>query len=96
MSILKVVHIKMDTACGIIEKLFQRTPLIQTSTISSLAQKVSIVYNGMPLCYHTAGTHGVITEVTMKIRPAPDVRKYGSIVFATFEQGVEFVREDLS
>ena len=44
------------------------------------------------LC-HTAGILGVITEVTMKIRPVPEVRKYGSVVFASFEQGVGFVRE---
>ena len=42
---------------------------------------------------HIAGTLGVITEVTMKIRPVPEVRKYGSVVFASFEQGVGFVRE---
>ena len=39
------------------------------------------------------GTLGVITEVTMKIRPLPEMRKYGSVVFANFESGVEFVRE---
>jgi len=79
----------MVTACGLTEKLFQRTPMIHTSIILTLAQKVSIVYNGLSSCCHTAGTLGVITEVTMKIRPVPDVRKYGSVVFATFQQGVE-------
>lgn len=39
------------------------------------------------------GTFGVITEVTIRIRPVPEVRKYGSVVFATFEPGVAFVRE---
>ena len=47
----------------------------------------------LPPCCHTAGTLGVITEVTMKIQPVPEVRKYGSVVFASFEQGVGFVRE---
>ena len=51
------------------------------------------MYNGLPSCCHTTGILGVITEVTMKIRPVPDMRKYGSVVFATFEEGVEFVRE---
>lgn len=35
----------------------------------------------------------MITEVTIRIRPVPVVRKYGSVVFATFEPGVAFVRE---
>ena len=36
----------------------------------------------------------MITVVTMKIRPVPEVRKYGSVVrFASFEQGVGFVQE---
>ena len=48
---------------------------------------------GLPSHCHIAGTLGVITEVTMKIRPVPEVRKYGSVVFASFEQGVGFVRE---
>ena len=40
-----------------------------------------------------AGILGVITEVTLRIRPTPPVQRYGSIVFKDFDQGVEFVRE---
>ena len=40
-----------------------------------------------------AGTLGVVTEVTMKIRPLPDCRKYGSIVFPNFESGVACLHE---
>ena len=29
----------------------------------------------------------------MRIRPVPEVRKYGSVVFPTFEPGVAFIRE---
>jgi alkyldihydroxyacetonephosphate synthase len=36
---------------------------------------------------------GFITEVTMRIRPLPEVRRYGSIVFHSFELGVQFMRE---
>ncbi|PAV84383.1 hypothetical protein WR25_07820 [Diploscapter pachys] len=39
------------------------------------------------------GTLGVITEATIKIFPLPQVKKYGSFVFPTFERGVEFFRE---
>lgn len=39
------------------------------------------------------GILGVITEVTFRIRPVPEVRKYGSVVFENFEKGVAFLRE---
>ena len=39
------------------------------------------------------GMYGVVTEVTLKIRPLPQVRKYGSIVFPDFEPGVACMRE---
>ena len=39
------------------------------------------------------GTLGVVTEVIMKIRPIPDCRKYGSIVFPNFESGVACLHE---
>lgn len=41
----------------------------------------------------SAGTLGVVTEVTMKIRPMPEYQKYGSVVFPNFEQGVACLRE---
>ncbi|XP_068211403.1 alkyldihydroxyacetonephosphate synthase, peroxisomal-like [Palaemon carinicauda] len=39
------------------------------------------------------GTLGVITEVTLKIRPVPQVQHYGSIVFPNFTMGVNCMRE---
>ncbi|KAE8750586.1 hypothetical protein FOCC_FOCC002566 [Frankliniella occidentalis] len=39
------------------------------------------------------GTLGVITEATIKIRPLPPSKKYGSIVFPDFESGVKCLRE---
>ena len=39
------------------------------------------------------GILGVITEVTFRIRPVPEIRKYGSVVFENFERGVAFLRE---
>lgn len=35
----------------------------------------------------------MITEVTLRIRPLPEVRRYGSVVFPSFEPGVAFMRE---
>jgi alkyldihydroxyacetonephosphate synthase len=39
------------------------------------------------------GTLGLITEVTLKLRPLPAIKKFGSIVFPDFESGVGFMRE---
>jgi alkyldihydroxyacetonephosphate synthase len=35
----------------------------------------------------------VITEVTLKVRPLPECRKFGSVVFPNFESGLLTVRE---
>uniref|UniRef100_A0AAG5CSL8 Alkylglycerone-phosphate synthase n=1 Tax=Anopheles atroparvus TaxID=41427 RepID=A0AAG5CSL8_ANOAO len=39
------------------------------------------------------GTLGVVTEVVIKIRPLPAVRRYGSLVFPDFGAGVRCLRE---
>ncbi|CAG0912989.1 unnamed protein product [Notodromas monacha] len=39
------------------------------------------------------GTLGVITEVTLKIRPLPAVKKFGSLAFPSIEAGVNCLRE---
>uniref|UniRef100_A0A4W4FG22 Alkylglycerone-phosphate synthase n=1 Tax=Electrophorus electricus TaxID=8005 RepID=A0A4W4FG22_ELEEL len=75
-----VVHIKMVTPRGVIEKSCQG-PRMSTG----------------PDIHHfimgSEGTLGVVTEVTMKIRPLPEYQKYGSIVFPNFQQGVSCLRE---
>uniref|UniRef100_A0A4W6EEK6 Alkylglycerone-phosphate synthase n=1 Tax=Lates calcarifer TaxID=8187 RepID=A0A4W6EEK6_LATCA len=75
-----VVHIKMVTPQGVIEKSCQG-PRMSTG----------------PDIHHfimgSEGTLGVVTEVTMKIRPMPEYQKYGSVVFPNFEQGVACLRE---
>ncbi|ELU02126.1 hypothetical protein CAPTEDRAFT_222474 [Capitella teleta] len=75
-----VVHIKTVTPRGVIEKSCQ-VPRISAG----------------PDIHHfilgSEGTLGVVTEVTMKIRPVPPVKKYGSIVFPDFESGVKCLHE---
>uniref|UniRef100_A0A6Q2ZIC0 Alkylglycerone-phosphate synthase n=1 Tax=Esox lucius TaxID=8010 RepID=A0A6Q2ZIC0_ESOLU len=75
-----VVHIKVVTPRGVMEKSCQG-PRMSTG----------------PDVHHfilgSEGTLGVVTEVTMKIRPIPEYRKYGSVVFPNFEAGVACLRE---
>ncbi|XP_061547463.1 alkyldihydroxyacetonephosphate synthase, peroxisomal isoform X1 [Phycodurus eques] len=75
-----VVHVKMVTPRGVIEKSCQG-PRMSTG----------------PDVHHfimgSEGTLGVVTEVTMKIRPLPDYQKYGSVVFPNFEKGFACLRE---
>lgn len=39
------------------------------------------------------GTLGVVTEAVVKVRKLPEVRKYGSLAFPNFEQGVKFMHQ---
>ncbi|XP_064875533.1 alkyldihydroxyacetonephosphate synthase, peroxisomal-like isoform X3 [Oncorhynchus nerka] len=75
-----VIHIKAVTPRGVIEKSCQG-PRMSTG----------------PDIHHfilgSEGTLGVVTEVTMKIRPIPEYQKYGSVVFPNFEAGVACLRE---
>uniref|UniRef100_A0A8C4QRI3 Alkylglycerone-phosphate synthase n=1 Tax=Eptatretus burgeri TaxID=7764 RepID=A0A8C4QRI3_EPTBU len=75
-----LVHLKVVTPRGVLEKSCQG-PRLSTG----------------PDVYHmvlgSEGTLGVITEVTLKIRPLPECQKYGSVVFPNFAQGVACLRE---
>lgn len=39
------------------------------------------------------GTLGIVTEVIVKVRPLPAVKKYGSLVFKDFGSGIRCLRE---
>ncbi|XP_054168040.1 alkyldihydroxyacetonephosphate synthase, peroxisomal-like [Oppia nitens] len=75
-----LVHVKMVTSKGTVQRNCQ-VPRISSG----------------PDIHHfilgSEGTLGVITEVTLKVRPIPECQKYGSIVFPNFEVGVQFMRE---
>lgn len=62
--------------------------LIMTASLLSVHTHANGVYVS-----HSLGTLGVVTEVTMKIRPVPEYQKYGSVVFPNFQQGVACLRE---
>ena len=75
-----VLNVKMVTSTGVINKL-NSWPRIS---------------NGPDLNHVLMGSEGnlgVITEVVMRIRPIPPVKRYGSIIFYDFESGIKFMEE---
>lgn len=42
--------------------------------------------------FGSEGNLGIITRAVLKIHPIPDVRKYGSLIFPSFEQGVNYLK----
>ena len=75
-----VVHVKMVTPRGLIQKNCQ-------------VPRMSAGPDIHQFILGSEGTLGVITEVIMKIRPLPEIQKYGSIIFPSFEDGVAFLRQ---
>ncbi|KAI8436224.1 hypothetical protein MSG28_004291 [Choristoneura fumiferana] len=75
-----VVQTKTVTPVGVLEKSC-RVPRI------SCGPEWEHVIMGSEGCF------GVVTEVTLKVRPLPPVTRYGSLVFPGWEAGVRFERE---
>ncbi|KAH3703096.1 alkyldihydroxyacetonephosphate synthase, peroxisomal-like [Dreissena polymorpha] len=75
-----VVHIKFVTPQGTMEKSCQ---------VPRMSSGLDIHH----FILGSEGTLGVVTEVTLKIRPVPECKRYGSIVFPNFEKGVACLRE---
>ncbi|KAJ8307141.1 hypothetical protein KUTeg_015225 [Tegillarca granosa] len=76
----RIVHIKFVTPKGVMQKNCQVPRMSSGPDIHHFIMG-------------SEGTLGVVTEVTMKIRPLPLCKKYGSIVFPDFENGVKCLRE---
>lgn len=68
------------TSRGVLEKNFQ-------------APRVSIGPDYDQIVMGSEGTLGVITNVVVKVHPAPQVRRCGSIMFPDFESGTNFMYE---
>ncbi|XP_053698330.1 alkyldihydroxyacetonephosphate synthase-like [Sabethes cyaneus] len=75
-----VLRVKMVTGNGVLEKQFT-------------APRVSIGPDFDHVIFGSEGTYGIVTEAVVKIRYAPEVRRYESLVFSDFETGVHFLRE---
>jgi len=75
-----LIRVKMVTCKGTLERK------VSAPRISSGPDFNQVVLG-------SEGTLGVITEVQVKVRPVPEVRKYGSLVFPDFSSGVKCMRE---
>lgn len=75
-----VIRVKLVTTKGVLER-----------NIS--APRVSCGPDFNQLILGSEGTLGIVTEVVVKVRPLPAVKKYGSLVFPDFESGVRCLRE---
>jgi len=81
---------------GNIEELVIRVKLVTTKGVLERdisAPRVSCGPDFNHIIMGSEGTFGVITEVVIKVRPLPAVKKYGSLVFPDFESGVKCLRE---
>lgn len=75
-----VVRVKMVTAKGVLERQMS-------------APRASCGPDFNHVVLGSEGTLGVVTEVLLKVRPVPPVKKYGSLVFPDFSSGVKCLRE---
>lgn len=74
-----VKNFKLVTSVGTLNKNFS-------------APRVSMGPKFEELIIGSEGIFGVLTEVVIKIHPAPEVKRYGSIVFHDFESGIDCMR----
>ncbi|XP_065190738.1 alkyldihydroxyacetonephosphate synthase, peroxisomal-like [Sycon ciliatum] len=75
-----VVRIRMVTPKGTMEK-------------SCMVPRLSAGPDIHHMMMGSEGMFGIVTEATLRIRPVPQTRKYGSILFPDFTNGVGFMRE---
>ncbi|KAM7342135.1 alkyldihydroxyacetonephosphate synthase isoform 2-T2 [Cochliomyia hominivorax] len=75
-----VVRVKLVTPTGVLDR-------------ECTAPRVSCGPDFNHVIMGSEGTLGVITEVVLKVRPLPPIKRYNSLVFPDFESGVGFMRE---
>lgn len=75
-----LVHVRMVTPKGVLEKNCQVPRM-------SCGPDFNHIIMGSEGCF------GVITEVVIKIRPLPQCKRFGSIVFPNFQSGLGCMRE---
>lgn len=74
-----VVHVRLVTPRG-------------TMTRACQVPRISSGPDLQELVIGSEGCFGVVTEIVLKIRPLPKIQRYGSLVFRSFQSGVDFLR----
>uniref|UniRef100_A0A1A9VZE3 Alkylglycerone-phosphate synthase n=2 Tax=Glossina brevipalpis TaxID=37001 RepID=A0A1A9VZE3_9MUSC len=75
-----VVSVKFVTCAGVLERQCN-------------APRISCGPDFNHVVMGSEGTLGVVTEVVLKVRPLPSIKRYGSLIFPDFESGVKFMRD---
>ena len=75
-----LIHVTLVTPLGVIQRGYQ-------------VPRVSSGPDLHELIIGSEGLLGVITEVSLKIRPLPECQKHGSLVFPDFDSGVLCLHE---
>jgi alkyldihydroxyacetonephosphate synthase len=79
---------------GNIEQVVENITLITPEGVIEQIKPLSRASIGMQpqnLLFGNEGNLGIITRAVIKIHPVPEVTKYGSLVFPSFKQGVNFL-----
>ncbi len=64
-----------------------------TLSRSGVAPRESVGLDPRAWIFGSEGNLGIITSAVVKIFPLPEVQRYGSVIFPTFEDGVAFMYE---
>ncbi|XP_076806546.1 alkyldihydroxyacetonephosphate synthase, peroxisomal-like [Clavelina lepadiformis] len=75
-----LVHVRMVTPRGVLEK-------------NCMVPRMSAGPELHQFIIGSEGTLGIVTEVTLRVRPLPECQRYGSVIFPSFEDGVHCLRE---
>ena len=81
---------------GNIEDLIVRIRMVTVDGVMEKKCQVPRMSSGPDIHHMILGSEGilgVVTEVTLRIRPLPEVKTYGSVVFPKFDLGVHSLRE---
>jgi alkyldihydroxyacetonephosphate synthase len=81
---------------GNIEDIVENITLLTPSgTITEIAPtpRASMGMQLTPLLFGSEGNLGLITQAVIKIHPLPQVTQYGSLIFPTFDLGVQYLYE---
>lgn len=81
---------------GNIEDIVENVTLVTPSGVIEQVHSFPRVSMGTPLqksLFGSEGNYGLITRAVIRIRPLPEAKKYGAIVFKDFKTGVDFLYE---